>query len=245
MQKTKAQSYLVYGVFLLILIMQIGFSLQARTIKARWSNVPPAPSEAGLLSMSLGDRQLGYRVTGIILQNLGNTGGANRSFSEYNYDALGRWFFLADKMDPVSEFAPLLASYYFGATREAKDLTQIIDYLAMVGKHPGDQKWRWLGQAVYLARFKQGDLEKSLRLAEELAALWKPGRPAWVKQMPVFVMTAQGDKESAYNMMTAILQEEGDEMQPAEVYFMVDYICTRILDKSEAAQNPLCKTLKH
>jgi hypothetical protein len=236
----KRQNLLIYMLFACVLAWQAGFALHARGIKAAWSNVPPAPSGKSAGFMALGDSQLAYRVSGLMLQNLGNTGGRATMFQYYDYKALYDWFVLADRLDPESNFVPLLAAYYFGATKEADDLDYIIDYLVLIGQRPEGEKWRWLAHGVYLARFVQGDLNRAFELASLLASLWQEGRPGWMKQMPVFILNAQGDKDSAYRMMITILKEEGDRLHPNEVRFMKDYICNKLLSSAEAQENPLC-----
>jgi hypothetical protein len=231
---------LVNILFVLVLALNIGFWFYARPMRPIWDNVPPVPGEKGMAAFALNDRQFGYRLTGFMLQNLGNMGGRATPLREYNYDHIGQWLFLADKLDPVSNFTPLLAAYYFGATQDQRKLGPIIDYLATVGQRPGPDKWRWLAQAVYLARFRVGDMDKALALANTLASLWEPGLPLWMKQMPAFVLEAKGDKKEAYGMMLTILKDQADKMTPQDVNATIGYICEQILSSKEAATDPLC-----
>ena len=234
---------LIYGLFFFAFAAHALFSVYSRPFQARWMNVPPVPSEGGMVAMALGDRQMAYRMMGIMIQNLGDTGGRTAPLYEYDFNRLGEWFMLEDKLDRRSNFIPFLAAYYFGGSQEAGDLDSVIDYLAVAGQHPYTQKWRWLAQAVYLARFRQQDLDKALSLAYILADLNYEKMPGWARQMPAFIASAQGDKETALAIMVGILQNESATMQQAEINFMVDYICTRILNQFEAAQNPLCTEL--
>ncbi len=221
--------------------MNAAFWLYARDRQAVWTNVPPVPSAQRGAMMMLGDTQLAYRAAGIVLQNLGDTGGRVTNFSHYDYDRLGRWFGVAHQWDSASNFMPYLAAYYFGAVRkDAPDLTPLIDYLAMVGKVPGDEKWRWLAQAVFMARYSQKDMEKAQELAYELADLYTPDKPYWVREMPVLLLSARGEKEAAYDLLIEILKDGAENMPPTEVAFIKSYICERILNKDEAALNPLC-----
>ena len=71
----------------------------AHTVEERWLNVPPAPSENSIAALGLGDRQLAFRGSGIMLQNLGDADGVARGFKDYDYDRLGKWFNLMDKLD--------------------------------------------------------------------------------------------------------------------------------------------------
>ena len=105
----------------------------------------------------------------------------------------------------------------------------MIDYLEMVGKRPGGDDWRWLLQAIVLARFRAGDNDRALVLAHELAAQWQPGRPLWMKEMPAFVMTAAGDRKAAYALMLAVLRDETGKVSQPELNSTIIFMCTRIL----------------
>ncbi len=234
------QRRLILLLFLMALTGNTLFWLSAYDTRAVWSNVPPVPTEGGVVAMALGDRQLAYRITGFMLQNLGDSGDRTTPLQDYDYDRLVQWFYLADRLDPASNFVPLLAAYYFSSTQNADQLTPLIEYLRIVGHRPQGEKWRWLAQAVYLARFRQGDLNKAIALAEELSGEWHPGRPLWMKQMPAFIMAAQGDREAAYKMMLDMLKGDTSSLRPGEVRFMRAYICTRLLDREAAARHPLC-----
>lgn len=230
----------VYILCFLIFLLNCAFWTQSRPMQAEWANVPPPPGEAGASLMTLGDPQLAYRMTGLMLQNFGDTGGRTTPLQDYNYEHLGLWFYRADQLDPISNHVPLLAAYYFGATQDPSMLGPVIDYLAHVGRRGADQKWRWLGQAIHLARFRMEDTDLALELAHELAGLDEPDMPGWARQMPVFILNAQGDRESAYDFMVGVLREEAENMHPNEVNFMAWYICEQLLTEDEAAVNPIC-----
>ncbi|MCB1556578.1 MAG: hypothetical protein KDJ15_04605 [Alphaproteobacteria bacterium] len=191
--------------------------------------------------MALGDTQLAYRSAGIMLQNLGDSGGRAVALKDYDYDRLGRWFSQGDRWDPRSDFMPFLAAYYYGSVPDPKKLDPVITYLAQAGARPSGEKWRWLAQAVFLARYRQEDLAKAYDLATRLASL-PVEMPSWARQMPAFVSLAQGNKEAAYDIMIGILKTEAEKLPPQEVNFMVDYICTRILDAAAASIHPLCQS---
>lgn len=216
------------------------FAVHSRPLKPVWANVPPVPSHGGAAILTLGDEQFAYRAMATMIQNLGDSGGEVTPLYKYDYDRLGQWFNLADSLDRTSNHIPILAAYYFGATQNPDQLDPVIDYLAMIGQRPYSEKWRWLAQAVYLARFRQEDYDKAMGLAQLLAAIWHPGMPGWARQMPAFVAAQMGDKQASYEIMLSILKDEAENMHPAEVNFMVSYICERLLDPEEAAKDPVC-----
>lgn len=243
MARRTAHTILIYGFFIFALAVNILFWNYSRTIREGWDNVPAAPdsSYAGLIGM--GDAGLSYRLTGYFLQNFGNTGGRYEKIDTYDFKALEEWFFIAHKLDPLSDYVPFLAAYFLGATDLPENNAHLVPYLREAGIVNAPEKWRWLAQAVYKARYKMNDLPYALDLAEELASL--PGDVApWGRQMPAFINLQLGNKEAAYGIMLHMLQSEGEKLHPVEVMFMKDFICTRALDPAEASQNPLCQELE-
>lgn len=226
--------------FCAALLANVAIWHDVRSVIARWTNVPPAPplSAAGLAG--LGDRELAYRIYGISIQNFGDTGGRTTPLADYDYEALGRWFMLQHALDPASDYAPFLAAYVFGGSQKPEKLGPLIRYLEVAAGDGEGEKWRWLGQAVYLARFRMNDYDTALRLARKLAAFKNPDMAPWARQAPVFVMTAMGDKEAAYVMMMSLISSGVGKIHPNEINAMVDYLCTRILDAAQAAKHSLC-----
>ncbi|MCD8520185.1 MAG: hypothetical protein LRY36_01355 [Alphaproteobacteria bacterium] len=225
--------------------MQGAVWFYARDFQARWTNVPPVPSVTGVSSFALGDKQFAYRSVGIMIQNLGDTGGRTTNIDDYNYDDLAGWFYLTDKLDPRSNFIPFLAAYYFGSVQKPENAKRLVDYLAYKGVQPGDQQWRWLARAAFLARFAEKNLERALTLSQQLAGLYpRVPLPFWARQMPVFILEEHGEKEAALAMILETLKSESSTLPPQEINTMVDYVCTRLLTKEEVSIYPLCQDFK-
>lgn len=236
----KGQIYLWLALLLLLGAQILAWS-DVRNVRAHWANVPPVPNRAGFTAFSLGDPQFAYRIAGLMLQNLGNTGGRTEKFEAYDYDRLGQWFQLSRNLDDESNFVPFLAAYYFSAVEGVDRLKPLVNYLEFAGQDKGIRKWQWLAQATYLSRYKIKDMNEAYRLANMLAALPDPSLPYWAKQMPAFVLMDSGDKKAAYDIMVEILKSSRDTMPVEEVNFMLSYICTRILDAEGAKTDPLCE----
>lgn len=211
------------------LILNILFWGYAHKIQLKWANVPPVPKEHSAALLSLGDEQLAYRTYAAMLQNIGSVGGRSVSLKDYNYQTLKEWFFLEDSFDKKSNVVPMLASNYFGAVDDNEKLDNILDYLAVVGSRPDGEKWRWLGQAVFLARHIQKDNKRALELAYILADNKSPDLADWAKQMPAFILHDEGDSELAYKIMLNILISNIDTLDPNEINFMKDYICNKLI----------------
>ncbi len=225
----------------LFVCLNIVFWFYVRDERAMWNNVPPAPSAEFASSYGLGDHSFAYRINGLMIQNLGDTGGRVTSLQDYDYSRLAEWFFLQDGLDHESSFIPYLASYYFIGLQKPEKYRPVLEYIKVAAGRGDGEKWRWLVQAVFFARFKLNDLDTALDLAHSLAGLENNDLPGWVRQMPAFVMTQKGEKEAAYALMLEILKTSADTMHPNEVNAMKDYICVRILHWKEAKVNPLCQ----
>jgi hypothetical protein len=236
------KSFLSYGNLFLTFFFVANILLwtQSNTLRAKWYNVPLAPTHQNALMLNLGDAQMSYRSLGLVLQNFGDTGGRTTSIKDYNFENLAGWFALMDRLDPEASYMPFLASYYYGITKNKTALPLVIDYLHKVGRREGKEKWRWLFRAVYLARYELKDLDLAYLLATELSLHPEKKRPLWSFNMPAFIQAERGDKKAAYEFMKAMLETNLDELAPNEVNFIVDYICNRILTDAEAAQDHLC-----
>lgn len=232
---------LLYILFALSVSFNVMTWFSVREVQSRWLNVPPAPSYQGAVTGALGDSEFAYRQNGILLQNLGNTGGRFEALQDYDYNALYHWFFLQEQLNPVSRYTKFLVAFYFGAVQDPSKLPPVIEYLRRVGNNKSGETWRWLGQAVYLARYKMKNLDLALELSRELAAIDNPDMPAWTRQMPALILNAKGDKEEATVIMMELLKSDVDNMHPNEVNFTKEYICTRLLDPEEAARHDLCQ----
>jgi hypothetical protein len=236
-------SMVLAGVVLLNFVLW----MSVRQKEARWLNVPPPPDVQSASSSGLGDTQLSYRAIAYMLQNLGDSGGHSRPLKDYNYDMLAKWFFLTHNMDARSNSVPYMAAYYFSAVQTPKvSLPPLVRYLEYVGsqKGQGTEKWRWLAQAIYLARYKLEDLDWALDMSRKLKAMDSENGiklPLWAKNMDAMILSVKGDKDAAYGIMLHTLETEGQNIEQAEYLFIVDHICHEILSEEEAKQNSLCE----
>jgi hypothetical protein len=221
-----------------ILGLNFLFWMGSSDIYARWEGVPPVPTRDGALMMTLSDPQFSYRFGAITLQNLGDTGGQTTPLRDYNYEKLGKWFKLLNELDPASNHVPMLAAYYFGATHSPKDAAVLVDYLGEIGQNPAGNKWRWLVQAIFLARHRVHDLHLALDLSYKLAKMQPVGDtlPEWARQMPAFVLQQQGDKQAARKIVEDLLMSSR-RFHPNEVNFMKAYLVEQLgVDPAEAEQ---------
>tara|TARA_B100001989_G_scaffold225404_1_gene180421 strand:+ start:974 stop:1720 length:747 start_codon:yes stop_codon:yes gene_type:complete len=235
----KAEKKVIY-IFAMALIINVVFWLYSRNLQAEWSNVPPAPNKKYAALYGLGDSQFAYRIIGIMIQNMGDSGGRVTALKDYKYETLTDWFYVEDYLDSTSNYIPYLAAYYFSSLQEPERFRPVLSYLREIGLRTEDEKWRFLLQAVVVARKNMKDHETALELAKELANHKKEDIPIFTKQIPSFVLREKGDKELAYTVMVEILKSSAEKLQPQEVNQMLAHICNQILSEEEAQKDPLC-----
>lgn len=227
-----------YIFFCSFLVANVAFWSFSHKVQSSWANVPPVPKQESASLLALGDKQLAYRYYATMLQNLGNTGGRGVALKKYDYAKLKEWFLLNHKLDPISDAVPMLAATYFGAVDDKEKIDHVLDYLAVAGKRPEGEKWRWLAHGVFLARHVQKDNDRALELAYILADNKSPDLPDWAKQMPAFILQAKGQSELAYKIMLNILISNVDTLHPNEINYMQDYICNTLLPDLENTEAP-------
>jgi hypothetical protein len=212
----------------LVLLLQLAFWSASRQVIPKWGGVPPVPTQQGATMMTLGDPEFSFRFLAITLQSLGDGNGQSTPLKDYNYATLGQWFFLLNRLDAVSDHVPMIAAYYFGATRVPKDVAEVVKYLGQIGQDTRGEKWRWLAQAVYLARHRMDDLSLALDLAYKLAKLEADApMPSWTKQMPAFILKEQGDTAAARQLMEEMLLST-QQAHPNEINFMSSYLVEQL-----------------
>lgn len=225
MRETKAP--LPYKIALAVAVFVTAVTwFVTKDTRVGWSGVPPVPDKNGLLVTTLGDAQLAYRFSALTMQNLGDAGGRIVPLSEYDYARLEDWLMLFYELDSRSDFLPVIAAYYFGATRDPEDSMHMVNFLEVVGSNPDKyNNWRWLAQAIYMARYRANDNERALELAYKLSDMGKKDLdlPLWTRHMPSFVLADQGEKKAARDLMKAILGS-AENLHRSEIRFMQDYL---------------------
>ena len=70
----------------LAFVLHSGFSFYTRSINSNWQNVPPPPTKDSAALFAIGDPQFAYRMFGIMIQNLGDTGGRVTPLYAYDFE---------------------------------------------------------------------------------------------------------------------------------------------------------------
>lgn len=214
------------------LLVCVGFSFITYPLRDTWPGLPPPLKKEEATLYGYGDTQLAYRNIGMMLQNAGDVGGRVTNLKDYDYGHVEDWLWLTYDLDAQANYVPSLAAFYFGAVQDKEKLRHLLEYLTKVGQQTGNERWRWLAHAVYLARFRVEDQDEALRLAEILAHHAEPDMPIWTKQMPAFVMAKVGAKKAARDLMLTIAATEKN-IDPADINQTCWYINEHLREKDD------------
>ena len=211
--------------FLLTIFIQIILWVNIKDIKPYFiiTNIPPAKADVDLFS--IGDKQFFFREKNFELQFMGDSYNITTPLKDYNYSLLYKWFIFLDEIDKESDLTPSLAGYYYSMTQYHPDVKYIIEYLDEHTKRREAQKWWWLMQASYLAKYKLKDLNKAVYFAKKLNKI--KTIPIWAQQSAAFIYEEMGENEAAYDIIKNII-DKIDEIPQHEINFMHYFVKDRL-----------------
>lgn len=209
------------------LALQILFWEQTGKIIPHIDVVPPVPSKLEVEALSFGDKQFYFRVLSFELQNMGDSWGRFTALKLYDYKKLSQWLYLLDGLDPLSNFLPSIASYYYSQTQNTPDIRYMVDFLETHAMRNPGKKWWWLAQAVYLSNHKLGDKKRAIEIAQKLNKA--PGDEVliWGRQMLAFLLADSGEKEAARKIICEVARNYKSIPQ-GEVNFMAYFLEDRL-----------------
>jgi hypothetical protein len=182
-------------------------------------DIAAPPSFLAAKLSSLGEDAFFFRSHTLALQHAGNLDGEIVPYYQMDYPHLKDWLTLLDRFDGEAEITPMIAARLYGNSQNGADTKYVIDYLeARALAHPLSD-WRWLGQAVYLARFRLKDQARAQTLAHELGSM-PISLPSWARDLEIFVMVDRGDKQGAKRLLAALTSDSdsANERQWAAYY---------------------------
>lgn len=139
------------------------------------------------------------------LLHAGDLHGQHVSLDLYDYDQVLGWLKLLTQLNPSSEVAPFLATFYFAATPKRTSLYLIIQFLQSYAKEDINARWRWYSYAIYLAQHHLHDIQHAYQMACDLSTQESACLPLWVKEMPGMLLVKMGQADLARHFFLNLL----------------------------------------
>ena len=139
------------------------------------------------------------------LLHAGDLHGQQTAIDDYDYAQVLQWLRLLAEMNPTSEIAPFLATFYFSGTSHHMPIYDIIDFLSSYAKENISHRWRWHAYGVYLAHHRLQDLSYAYVLASDLVKAAPVSLPLWVQELPGLLLTKLNQPELARSFFRNLL----------------------------------------
>jgi hypothetical protein len=136
----------------------------------RPNQIPPDPLPSATTTKILSslDPLALYYFYSLKLLHAGDLHGHVTPLDHYDYGRVLSWLNLLVQLNPASEFAPFLATFYFGSTHDKAALRSLIEFLVTYAALDKSSRWRWHSYGVYLAHHQLRDFNYADQLIQEL-----------------------------------------------------------------------------
>lgn len=197
-----------------LVIMAAGLALQIMwaTLQPRASATAqplPAPMKVELWrAASFGDPIPLARALMLWLQCFDN-GSVTIPFHSLDYARVIRWLDNILSLDSKSQYTLLVATRLYAEVNDAPRQREMLEFVYQKFLEDPAQRWRWLAQAVVIAKHRLNDLPLALKFAQALADNTNNNTvPSWARQMHIFIREDLGEVESAKILLGGLLESD-------------------------------------
>lgn len=214
-----------------IVIMSVALALQLawsallpRTVASAEQLPVPMKVEFWRVA-SFGDPLPLAKILMLWLQCFDN-GSVTIPFRNLDYDRVTRWLDIALFLDAKSQYPLLSATRLYAEVSNEPRQRQMLDFVLQKFREDPVQRWRWLAQAVVIAKHRLNDLPLALKFAQALADNTNNTTvPSWARQMHIFIREDLGEVESARILLGGLL-DSGSITDVNELRFLSDRLQT-------------------
>jgi len=178
----------------------------------------PAPGRAEIVLIKQLDQVALSYFYALKLMHAGDLHGQHSTLEAYNYDQVLHWLALLVDLNPTSEIAPFLATFYFSGTNKSAALYHIIEFLKDYANTDVTQRWRWQAYGIYLAHHRLRDLAYASQLASDLIKDKPSALPLWVKELPGMLLIKMDEHKQAHYFFRNLLESNPDLSKEERLY---------------------------
>lgn len=190
-------SYWLGAGMAVLLGAQIALAWNLRTAVPHRDLLPPPPTPRMAAVAAFGDRQFFFRRAALDLQEAGDTGGRIVPIGNYDSDAVLGWLHLLQGLDPRSVIPVSLAAWIFGFGQDYGKVPPVIGFIREAVALDPERRWRFLNDAIYLAKVRVKDNRLAFDIAQQLSSYGPDVVPQIAALAPAFVLEQEGEMEKA------------------------------------------------
>ena len=193
---------------------------QQEPVAAKAEDLPHPMSSRVYAMGSLGEPVATAKLLNLWLQAFDNQPGISIPLHSLDYSVVTEWLDTILELDPVGHYPMLVAARVYGSVSDRDKQREMMDYIYTRFSQDPDRHWRWLAQAVIVAKHDLKDLELALKYADALAEKATGEHvPYWAKDMKMIVLEDMGKLEAAKILVGGLIAG-GEISDPHELAFL-------------------------
>lgn len=210
----------VLALLVLALLAQLAWHALTPPPSVRVEPLPPPPPRALLSALALGEDRTAAALAALWLQFHDTQPGHSVPFRELDYHRVRQWLEHILALAPGSDYPLLLAVRIYGQVNDPARQRIMLGFVRTAFVERPRERWRWLAEAIIIARHRLDDPELALEFARLLNRHTRPGEiPFWARDLQIIVLEDMGELEAARLLIGGMLAS-GEIDDPHELRFL-------------------------
>lgn len=203
---------------------QLSWHSRQQPIGARANDLPYPLSARAYVIASLGEPVMAAKLLNLWLQAFDNQPGISIPLHALDYSVVTQWLDTILELDPNGDYPMLAAARVYGSVNDRAKQRVMTDFIFEKFTQDPDKHWRWLANAVIIAKHELKDMQLALKYAEALAdSTTSENVPYWAKDMKIVVLEDMGEIEAAKVLVGGLIAS-GEITDPNELNFLQNKI---------------------
>ncbi|MBT8126932.1 MAG: hypothetical protein HKP12_07965 [Gammaproteobacteria bacterium] len=203
---------------------QLSWHSRQQPIGARANDLPYPLSARAYVIASLGEPVMAAKLLNLWLQAFDNQPGISIPLHALDYSVVTQWLDTILELDPNGDYPMLAAARVYGSVNDRAKQRAMTDFIFEKFTQDPDKHWRWLANAVIIAKHELKDMQLALKYAEALAdSTTSENVPYWAKDMKIVVLEDMGEIEAAKVLVGGLIAS-GEITDPNELNFLQNKI---------------------
>ena len=209
---------------LVALAAQLTWHGRQQPVGARANDLPYPLSTRAYVIASLGEPVMAAKLLNLWLQAFDNQPGISLPLHALDYSVVTQWLDTILELDPDGDYPMLAAARVYGSVNDRVKQRAMMDFIFEKFNQDPDKHWRWLANAVIVAKHELKDMPLALKYAEALADSTSSKHvPYWAKDMKIIVLEDMGEIEAAKVLVGGLIAS-GEINDPNELSFLENKI---------------------
>jgi hypothetical protein len=184
-------------------------------------DLPNPPDAAWVSVWDMSEHAFASQWMALTLFSHDEQPGISLPYLALDYERITAWMGAALILDPDDHNILLAASQVYSQVPDPRRERIMLDFVHRQFLLAPESRWPYLAHAAVVARHRLNDSKLALNYARDLSIA--KTAPAWVKQMPVLLLSDMGEREQARILLGGLVTS-GAIRDEREIAFMLSRI---------------------